>query len=165
MEFLCGTSVCALPKSQCLPHHGEPGKRDWGDRHGIYWEVDFTEVKGVAGGAVGILVATSCCVQAGHPKDTPKTPHQFQVGDLVYLHRPCTQTLEPHWEGQYLILLTTLTTSPLGFMLLKGSLLTWTTLENPPKLKITKKTLLTDDHGDISAHCSTGTVPGQLGDP
>lgn len=40
---------------------------------------------------------------------TLKILHQFQVGDLVYVCGHCAQTLEPHWKGQYLVLLTTLT--------------------------------------------------------
>lgn len=38
---------------------------------------------------------------------TPEAAHIFQVGDLVYVRRHQTQTLEPRWKGPYLVLLTT----------------------------------------------------------
>nr|KAF6289956.1 hypothetical protein mPipKuh1_009788 [Pipistrellus kuhlii] len=36
-----------------------------------------------------------------------KVPHQFQVGDFVYVRRHRTANLEPRWKGPHLILLTT----------------------------------------------------------
>jgi hypothetical protein len=38
---------------------------------------------------------------------TPKTFHQFQVRDLIYMCQHCAQTLKAHWKGPYLVLLTT----------------------------------------------------------
>nr|KAF6275711.1 hypothetical protein mPipKuh1_010539 [Pipistrellus kuhlii] len=36
-----------------------------------------------------------------------RVPHQFQVGDLVYVRRHRTASLEPRWKGPYVVLLTT----------------------------------------------------------
>ncbi|KAL6041200.1 hypothetical protein STEG23_022906 [Scotinomys teguina] len=36
-----------------------------------------------------------------------RAPHQYQVGDFVYVCRHQHQTLEPRWKGPYQILLTT----------------------------------------------------------
>lgn len=36
-----------------------------------------------------------------------RVPHQFQVGDLVYIRRHRTASLEPRWKGPYVVLLTT----------------------------------------------------------
>lgn len=34
-------------------------------------------------------------------------PHQYQVGDSVYVKRHRADSLEPRWKGPYVILLTT----------------------------------------------------------
>ena len=34
-------------------------------------------------------------------------PHHFQTGDWVYIRRHWAQSLEPHWKGLFLVLLTT----------------------------------------------------------
>jgi hypothetical protein len=44
---------------------------------------------------------------AASEPSTPKTSHQLQVGDLIYIHLHHAQTLEPCWKGPYLILLAT----------------------------------------------------------
>jgi hypothetical protein len=37
---------------------------------------------------------------------TPKTAHQFQVGDLIYMHLYHAETLKPRWKGPCLVLFT-----------------------------------------------------------
>lgn len=37
---------------------------------------------------------------------TPKTSHQFQVGDLIYMHLHHAQTPKPRWKGPCLVLFT-----------------------------------------------------------
>ncbi|XP_076994120.1 LOW QUALITY PROTEIN: uncharacterized protein LOC143664385 [Tamandua tetradactyla] len=36
-----------------------------------------------------------------------RTPHQYQVGDFIYVRRHQVQTLKPRWKGPYQVLLTT----------------------------------------------------------
>ena len=44
---------------------------------------------------------------AAYKSGNPKISLQFQVWDLMYMCWNCTQTLEAHWKGTYLVLLTT----------------------------------------------------------
>nr|XP_021517513.1 uncharacterized protein LOC110564386 [Meriones unguiculatus] len=37
----------------------------------------------------------------------PAVPHQFQIGDVVWVRRHQTRNLEPRWKGPYTVLLTT----------------------------------------------------------
>ena len=38
-----------------------------------------------------------------------EVPHEYQVGDEVYVKRHCAENLEAKWNGPFLVLLTTLT--------------------------------------------------------
>ncbi|KAI5936106.1 Testis-expressed protein 45, partial [Manis javanica] len=44
--------------------------------------------------------------EAYRPEDL-SVPHQFQVGDPVYVRRHWTGNLEPRWKGPFIVLLTT----------------------------------------------------------
>ena len=44
--------------------------------------------------------------EAYRPEDL-SVPHQFQVGDPVYIRRHRTGNLEPRWKGPFIVLLTT----------------------------------------------------------
>ena len=37
----------------------------------------------------------------------PVVPHQYQIGDTVWVRRHQTKNLEPRWKGPYTVLLTT----------------------------------------------------------
>lgn len=50
--------------------------------------------------------AWSQLAEAYQPGDL-QVPHQFQVGDSVYVRRHRAASLEPRWKGPYLVLLTT----------------------------------------------------------
>ncbi|CAO2636736.1 Retrovirus-related Pol polyprotein (Fragment), partial [Lemmus lemmus] len=39
--------------------------------------------------------------------DKPVVPHNYQVGDTVWVRRHQTKNLEPRWKGPYTVLLTT----------------------------------------------------------
>ena len=38
----------------------------------------------------------------------PEVPHEYQVGDLIYVKRHRAKNLEAKWKGLFLVLLTTL---------------------------------------------------------
>ena len=38
---------------------------------------------------------------------TPEVPHEYQVGDWVYVKRYCAENLEAKWKGPFLVVLTT----------------------------------------------------------
>lgn len=54
-------------------------------------------------------------LQQVYEKALPPSPHQFQPGDWVYVRRQQHRTLEPHWKGPCVMILTTSTESrPMG---------------------------------------------------
>jgi hypothetical protein len=46
----------------------------------------------------------------------PPNPHNYQLGDWVYVCRHCQKNLEPRWKGPYVMLLTMPTGSSPGFI-------------------------------------------------
>ncbi|XP_008694572.2 uncharacterized protein LOC103668077 isoform X2 [Ursus maritimus] len=84
------------------------GTRLRGDRPGLYWEVDFTEVRPGRLKALEITQRTvwKSLADAYRPGDL-QVPHRFQVGDSVYVRRHRAGNLEPRWKGPYIVLLTT----------------------------------------------------------
>ncbi|XP_044906658.1 uncharacterized protein LOC123383349 [Felis catus] len=112
------------------------GRRTRGNRPGVYWEIDFTEVKPHYAGYKYLLVFVDTF--SGWVEAYPtrrETAHMVakkileeifprfglpkvigsdngpafvsQVGDSVYVRRHRSQGLEPRWKGPYLVLLTT----------------------------------------------------------
>uniref|UniRef100_A0ABI7YR87 Integrase catalytic domain-containing protein n=1 Tax=Felis catus TaxID=9685 RepID=A0ABI7YR87_FELCA len=99
------------------------GKRTRGNRPGVYWEIDFTEVKPHYAGYKYLLVFVdtfSGWVEAYPTRQ--ETAHVVakkileeifprfglpKVGDSVYVRRHRSQGLEPRWKGPYIVLLTT----------------------------------------------------------
>lgn len=47
------------------------------------------------------------CLCAIYKAGTTPAPHQYRPGDWVYVKRHCQETLEPHWKGSYIVVLTT----------------------------------------------------------
>ncbi|XP_046323416.1 uncharacterized protein LOC124108921 [Marmota monax] len=92
--------VCQLVNA--YPSKLPTGKRLQGTRPGQFWEIDFTEIKPARLKALEKTqqylwkqLAASC-----QPGDEG-TPHQYQVGDFVYIRRHQVSSLEPRWKGTW----------------------------------------------------------------
>ncbi|XP_062951486.1 uncharacterized protein LOC134376867 [Cynocephalus volans] len=91
--------ACAMTNAATT--YRETGKRQRGDRPGVYWEVDFTEALEV------VKTQIWDQIKEVYEPGAVAIPHPFQVGDQVLVRRHRTGSLEPRWKGPYLVLLTT----------------------------------------------------------